>query len=122
MLRHCERRLLEIASGHQETGSSWSGSPVRGTEHLWESLLVSEGYGAAQYRFQMVRPHLAEILDLPLPQGLQVHPVRSEELYTIWLAAKEAFKKPGGTRKRVGLTAATRTGNRTRRLVPNCGR
>ncbi len=93
MLRHCERRLLELASGHQGTGSCWFESYASSTEHHWENLLIAEGYGAAQYSFKMVRHHLAEIPDLPLPQGLEVRPVGPEELHTIWLAAKEAFQE-----------------------------
>jgi mycothiol synthase len=93
MLRHSERRLGDIAAEHQETGPFWFETYATGTEHHWENLLIAEGYQAAQYRFQMVRPHLTEIPDLPLPEGLEVHPVGPEDTYAVWLAAKEAYQE-----------------------------
>jgi mycothiol synthase len=93
MLRHSERRLGDIAAEHQETGTFWFETYATGTEHHWENLLIAEGYQAAQYRFQMVRPHLTEIPDLPLPEGLEVHPVGPEDTYAVWLAAKEAYQE-----------------------------
>lgn len=93
MLRHSERRLLDIAAGHQETGPFWFESHATGTERHWENLLIAEGYQAAQYRFRMVRPHLTGVPDLPLPEGLEVRPVEPGDTYAVWLAAKEAFRQ-----------------------------
>jgi ribosomal protein S18 acetylase RimI-like enzyme len=93
LLRQSERRLAEIAAGHQAPGLSWFESHAASTERHWEDLLISEGYEPAQYRFRMVRHHLGEIPDLPLPEGLEVRPVGPEQTYTVWLAAKEAFRE-----------------------------
>ncbi len=96
MLRHNERRLREIAS---------SQSPRRGaeiekccfdvwaaeTEAHWCSLLASEGYAAARHHLDMVRPHLEEVPDLPLPDGLEVRPVRPDQLLQVRDAAQDAF-------------------------------
>jgi ribosomal protein S18 acetylase RimI-like enzyme len=92
MLRHSERRLVDIADGHQETVPFWFETYAMGTERHWEKLLIAEGYQAAQYRFQMVRHHLTEIPELPLPEGLEVRPARPEDAYVVWLAAKETFQ------------------------------
>ena len=92
LLRNSESRLVEIAAGHEETEQSWFETFAAGTEHHWENLLLSEGYQAARYRFQMLRPHLDAIPDLPLPAGLAIRPVAPEETYAVWLAAKEAFQ------------------------------
>jgi ribosomal protein S18 acetylase RimI-like enzyme len=93
MLRHSERRLADIAAGHQQTGPFWLESHAMGTERHWENLLIAEGYHPAQYRFQMVRPHLTDIPDLPLPEGLEVRPVGPGDTYAVWLAAKDAFRE-----------------------------
>ncbi len=93
MLRHSQRRLVEIATGHQETGRFWFETYALGTERHWENLLIAEGYQAAQYRFQMVRPSLTEVPDLPLPEGLEIRPVGPKNTYTVWLAAKEAYRE-----------------------------
>ncbi len=44
----------------------------------------------------MVRPDLEAIPDIPLPDGLEIHPVRSEHLRAIWEAAVEAFRDHWG--------------------------
>jgi mycothiol synthase len=93
MLRDSERRLVELASEHPKTGPRWFETFAAGGERHWANLLVREGYKAVQYRFQMVRPHLDEIPDLPLPEGLEVRPVGPEHTYSVWLAAKEAYQE-----------------------------
>ena len=93
MLQYSERRLLEIAAGHQEIGPRWFETYASGTEHHWENLLSAEGYQAVQYRFHMVRHGLTEIPDLPLPEGLEIRPVGPGHTYTVWLAAKEAYQE-----------------------------
>lgn len=93
MLRYAERRLREIAAGHSTNGQqqfldAWASD----AEHHWKSLLLSEGYEAVRYGYQMVRPNLDDIPVRPLPEGLEVRPARPEHYQAIWSAAREAFR------------------------------
>jgi mycothiol synthase len=92
MLHYNERRLREIAAGHPPNGRRWFQAWAADTEEDWESLLTSEGYGAVRHGFEMVRPHLNGIPALPLPEGLEVRPVKPEHIRPIWEACKEAFR------------------------------
>jgi mycothiol synthase len=92
MLRHNERRLREIAASHPQDGERWLGAWASATEEHWESLLVDAGYQAVRYGFEMVRPDLENIPDLPLPEGLEVRPAKADHYRTIFDAAKEAFR------------------------------
>lgn len=96
MLNHNERRLREIASAHPKDGlrffEVWAGD----AEVDWVSLLVGEGYKPVRYSFEMVRPNLEDIPDLPLPQGLEARAAKPEHYRKIWDAAGEAFQDHWG--------------------------
>jgi mycothiol synthase len=92
MLRHNERRLREIAEGHAQDGERWLASWCSEGEEHWESLLIDVGYRAVRHAFEMVRPDLENIPDLPLPEGLEVRPAQTEQYRTTFDAAKEAFR------------------------------
>ena len=49
-----------------------------------------------RYGFDMVRPDLEEIPDLPLPRGLEVRPVGPDQYHAVWEAAEEAFRDEWG--------------------------
>jgi ribosomal protein S18 acetylase RimI-like enzyme len=96
MLRHNERRLREIASAHPKDMPRflevWAGD----AEVDWVSLLVKEGYKPIRYSFEMVRPNLEDIPNLPLPEGLEVRPAKPEHYRSIYGAAVEAFQDHWG--------------------------
>jgi mycothiol synthase len=96
MLNHNERRLRQIASAHPKDGPRffevWAGD----AEVDWVSLLVDEGYKPVRCSFEMVRPNLEDIPDLPLPEGLEVRPGKPEHSRTIFKAAAEAFQDHWG--------------------------
>jgi len=101
MLHHNERRLREIATRH--INSNGRGHAERyfecwanKTETHWRALLTEAGYAPVRYGYLMVRPDLENIPDLPLPDGLEVRPVRPADYWTIWYAAKEAFRDHWG--------------------------
>ena len=96
MLGHNERRLREIAAEHQVNGARLFDTWAADTELDLQTLLVSQGYEAVRYYFDMVRPHLEDIPDLPLPEGLEVRPVQPGQHWTIWEAAHEAFQDHWG--------------------------
>ncbi len=96
MLRHNERRLKGIAADHPEEGQQVFETWAADTEFDWDSLVVSEGYKAVRYLFEMVRPNMNDIPDLPLPEGLEVRPAKPEHYRKIWDAAGEAFQDHWG--------------------------
>ncbi len=51
---------------------------------------------AVRYGYLMVRPDLENIPDFPLPEGLEVRPVRPEHYRAIWDANTEAFRDHWG--------------------------
>jgi ribosomal protein S18 acetylase RimI-like enzyme len=59
-------------------------------------LLESEGFTAVRWFFEMVRPNLDDIADLPLPDGLEIRPVQPEDYAAIWAADQEAFRDHWG--------------------------
>jgi ribosomal protein S18 acetylase RimI-like enzyme len=96
MLQYNEQRLREIGSAHPAGDAKQLESWAADTEVHWESLLTSAGYEDVRYGFDMVRPDLEEIPDLPLPPGLEVRPVRPDQYRTVWNAAEEAFRDEWG--------------------------
>ncbi len=100
MLRHNEGRLREIASqsrnGRPDTGPGCFDVWAAETEVHWCSLLASEGYAAVRHHLDMVRPHLEDVPELPLPDGMEVRPVRPDQLLQVRDAADEAFHEHWG--------------------------
>jgi mycothiol synthase len=96
LLRRNERRLRQIAAGHPADDPRFLQAWTSDTEGHWEGLLQAEGYEAVRYGFSMVRPDLEGVPDLPLPEGLEVRPVKPEHVPLIWAAAKEAFRDHWG--------------------------
>jgi mycothiol synthase len=93
-----QRRLREIAAAQE---------PVPGMERRFDSwanesqvgaiaLLESEGFRTARYFFEMLRPTLDDIVEFPLPPGLEVRPVIPEQHRAIWAADIEAFRDHWG--------------------------
>jgi mycothiol synthase len=60
------------------------------------NLLEKHGYKPIRYSFDMVRPDLENIPDLPLPDGVEVRPVKPDHMRTIWEASNEAFRDHWG--------------------------
>jgi mycothiol synthase len=87
------RRLREIAGGQQvpEGTSRRFDSWAMETQTGARALLESEGFTVVRYFFEMLRPTLDDITEFPLPEGLEVRPVRPEDHRAIWNADLEAF-------------------------------
>lgn len=54
------------------------------------------GFRAVTYGATMVRPHLDDIPDVELPDGVEIRPVEETQLRAIWEADKEAFRDHWG--------------------------
>jgi ribosomal protein S18 acetylase RimI-like enzyme len=61
--------------------------------------LEAIGYRTARFVATMVRLDLDDIADLAMPDGVEVRPVRAEELRTIWEADVAAFAGGFGSQK-----------------------
>ncbi len=96
MLRHNEDRLREIAKDHPKDSAHVFETWAADTETDWESLLRDEEYKPVRYLFEMVRPNLDDIPNVPMPQGLEVRPAKPEHYRKIWDAAGEAFQDHWG--------------------------
>jgi len=96
MLQQGERRLREIAATQPNTGPRYFQSFAADTEVGTEALLQSAGYQLVRNFFEMVRPDLADIPDLPLPAGLEVRPVMPDHYRAIGAALNEAFRDHWG--------------------------
>jgi mycothiol synthase len=102
LLDFVETRLREIANQQIETGQLPSTSPryfdndVSDSEIAKESLLKHAGYRAIRFEYDMVRPDLENIPDLPLPAGLEVRPALPEHYRPIFDATNEAFRDHWG--------------------------
>ena len=70
-----------------------AGHPGPGREAVGEAAWLEErGYTAVEWGASLVRPHLDDIPDLPLPDGVEVRPVDPAEMRHIWDAHLEAFR------------------------------
>lgn len=92
MLRHLQRRLREIAKGHpNDAPRFFQGFGVKDDNHAMIAVLEEVGYTTIRHSFEMIRLNLDNIPNKPLPDGLEVRPIREEQLRTIWNAREEAF-------------------------------
>jgi ribosomal protein S18 acetylase RimI-like enzyme len=64
------------------------GKPPTGEAEWLEAL----GYAATEWGATLVRPHLDDIADRPLPAGVEVRPVTAEQIRPILEAHLEAFR------------------------------
>lgn len=63
----------------------------------WERSLLEEfGFIIRRYGFSMVRPCSQPIEVTPLPEGIEVRPVSTEQIRQVWEAAMEAFRDHNG--------------------------
>jgi len=99
--RHNEARLREIAAAHADVSPKWFGSEGPDTDAGNTALLAGDGYTPARYFYDMVAPTLDGIEPLPMPQGIELRPVKCDQYRTIWLGAEEAFRDHWGQAEQV---------------------
>jgi GNAT superfamily N-acetyltransferase len=102
LLRFDEARLDHIARQMKQTGKLPFQAPCTLDNFISESerdtrhLLEENGYSIIRHTFDMVRPDLENIPDLPLPPGVEIRPYQPEHLRLIWEASNEAFQDHWG--------------------------
>ena len=97
-----ESRLRQIARQLKQVGSLDAQAPCVLDNFLSESerdtraLLERNGFSIIRHNYEMVRPDLENIPELPLPPGVEVRPYQAEHLPLIWEASNEAFRDHWG--------------------------
>lgn len=96
LLLYYERHLGAKAASQEFTGPRALQTFVSDRYTAYAQALKSHGYEAVRYEYEMIRPDMEDIPDLPMPEGLEVRPVQSEQLRAIWEAEVEAFRDHWG--------------------------
>lgn len=87
LARTAERVALEPADMPVQGGAI-----VEDTEVGHRALLEGAGFRVIRHFFLMRRPDLSTIPDVPLPAGLEIRPVTSDQHRAVWDAQREAFR------------------------------
>ncbi len=95
MLRWMETRLTEVAKSHP-TGTRCFQVNVTQYQQTNAIMLERAGYQPVRYFYEMVRPTLEDIVEFPLPAGLEVRPVIPEHYPALWKNAIETSKDEWG--------------------------
>jgi len=98
MLRYNESRQRQIAFEHPQDGSRYYQSWAADTEKGTIALLESQGYQPVRYELEMLRDLSEPFPEAPLPEGLEVRPVKPEHNRQVIRAADEAFQDHWGYR------------------------
>ena len=97
LLRWLEERQAEVAASHpagiEKRLDSWAAEGE--TERI--AQLEEHGFQIVRYDFEMERPTLDEIPDLPLPEGIELRPALEEHLRRIWETEVEVFRDHWGS-------------------------
>ena len=89
---HARQRAAELPSEREHVFGSWQPDVVVGAQEL----LRRNGYKPVRYFFDMVRPTLDDIVEFPLPEGLELRPVSDDQHLQLWHADVEAFQDHWG--------------------------
>jgi mycothiol synthase len=95
LLADNERRARLLAGRHALDGPAVLGS-FAGEGRPGEALLRAAGYEQVRWFFDMVRPDLESIEEVPLPDGLELRPITHEMHERLWRANREAFRDHWG--------------------------
>lgn len=90
-----EERLREIAAEHDVPAQAFE-MWANDRNAAATALVVAAGYEPVTHAAEMVRPSVEDLPNHPLPDGLELRPVREEDLRTIWEADAEAFRDHWG--------------------------
>jgi len=92
LLEYCEARSRKSAAEQLESARKVMEVWAAAADNSWKSLVERNGYAPSWHLFEMVRDGLDSIPEIPLPEGIEVRPVRQRDLRKIWDAAKEALR------------------------------
>jgi mycothiol synthase len=92
LLDWAEARHVDIATARPTERPRVLAATIFGRNDGRAAVLRARGYEPVRVDFEMVRPTLDDIPDLPLPARIEVRPVRPEHLRAIFEAEVEAFR------------------------------
>ena len=99
MLAWDEIRIREIAATHADDGRPrWFQASSWDADDRAVALLRRAGYAPVRRSHEMVRPHLDDIPDAPMPDGVELHPVTRDDMRAVWEADVEIFRDHWGER------------------------
>lgn len=91
-----ERLTRQLAAGHDVPNprvlGSWSGD----TQPAAAAVLTRAGFAPVRWFFDMTRPNLEDIPEVPVPDGLEVRPITRDLTKQVWRADSEAFRDHWG--------------------------
>ncbi|MDQ3705382.1 MAG: GNAT family N-acetyltransferase [Chloroflexota bacterium] len=99
LFHRAEARIREIAAEHPADAPKFLDAGADDAVVGTTELIKSEGYQPIRHWYDMVRPNLDDIPDIPLPEGIEVRPTNRadrEQMHKIWAAEVEAFKDHWG--------------------------
>ena len=94
-IRSMERHLDTVELAGEQPEWFWTYAPHTGPgmpatgQAAW---LEAMGYEAFKFSAALVRPHLGDIPDLSLPDGVELRPATPEQIREIWDVHQEAFR------------------------------
>lgn len=89
-------RLREIATEHDDAPEQVFETWLNDKNEAATALIRGFGFEPITYAATMVRPTVDDLPDYRLPDGLEIRPVREEDIRTIWEADVEAFRDHWG--------------------------
>jgi mycothiol synthase len=96
LLAHNEGLLRELAGSHRTDRRKVLGAFTGDQQTGARALLAGAGYREVRWFFDMIRPTLDDIPDVPLPDGLEVRPITPDLYRRVWQADMEAFEDHWG--------------------------
>jgi mycothiol synthase len=96
LLAHNERLARELAVSQRTSRPSVLGSWSGDTQAGDIALLRGHGYEMVRWFFEMLRPTLDDVPEVPLPDGLELRPITEDLLRPVWEADMEAFRDHWG--------------------------
>ena len=96
MLRWAEARIREVASGHDTDRPRWFGAESWDADEHARRLLTANGYEPVRTFYDMIRPDLEAIPDVPLPEGFESRPIGPNGIRAVWEADAKAFQDHWG--------------------------
>ena len=96
LLIYTEDHLRGLANHAPKDGLRFFKVNLADTESDKQALMEKTGYQPVRYFFEMVRPLDADILEISLPEGLEIRPATPDQYRTIYDAADEAFQDHWG--------------------------
>jgi mycothiol synthase len=96
LLAENERRMRELAATQDSSRPRVFGSWSADTAERDVRLLARAGFEPARWFFDMTRPNLDDVPDVPLPDGLEVRPITRDLALAVWRADVDAFRDHWG--------------------------